>query len=43
MEITSQLTAEEKRAIIRDNGGDKEHLLAILYDCLLYTSDAADE
>ena len=23
MEITSQLTAEEKRAIIRDNGGDK--------------------
>ena len=31
MEITSQLTAEEKRAIIRDNGGDKEHLLAILY------------
>ena len=27
MEITSQLTAEEKRAIIRDNGGDKEHLL----------------
>ena len=32
MEITSQLTAEEKRAIIRDNGGDKEHLLAILYE-----------
>lgn len=32
MDITSQLTTEEKRAIIRDNGGDKEHLLAILYE-----------
>ncbi len=32
MEITNQLTAEEKYSIIRENGGDTEHLLKILHE-----------
>ena len=36
MEITNQLTAEEKYSIIRENGGDTEHLLKILHAFLLF-------
>lgn len=32
MEITNQLTSEEKYSIIRENGGDTEHLLKILHE-----------